>query len=109
MSPYSSSKRALTGISLAARQELKKDGITVSVVYPYITLTDFEKNTLTYSSPTGGPRTTGPYPPDSAEFVAGKVVDGILSGDAEIFAHDGWRRTRQQFEIRYPPVIRQQE
>ncbi len=89
MSPYSSSKRALAGLSLAARQELKKDGITVSVVYPYITLTDFEKNTFRSTPvPRGAREPPGPYPPDSAEFVAGKVVDGILSGDAEIFARD---------------------
>ena len=46
MSAYSSSKRALAGISMAARQELKDDAIVVSVVYPYITATDFEKNTI---------------------------------------------------------------
>ena len=46
MSPYSSSKRALAAISLAARQELQADNIIVSIVYPYITLTNFEKNTI---------------------------------------------------------------
>ncbi len=46
MSAYSASKRALAGISLTAREELKTDNITVSVVYPYITLTEFEKNTI---------------------------------------------------------------
>ena len=46
MGAYSSTKRALNGITLTAREELSKDKIAVSVVYPYITLTDFEKNTL---------------------------------------------------------------
>ncbi len=41
MSPYASTKRALTAISLAAREELKKDKIVVSVFYPYVTMTDF--------------------------------------------------------------------
>ena len=44
--PYSGLKRALANISLTAREELKKDNIAVSVVYPYITATDFEKNTI---------------------------------------------------------------
>lgn len=46
MSAYSSLKRALVGISLTAREELKNDGISVSVIYPYITATAFEKNTI---------------------------------------------------------------
>jgi short-subunit dehydrogenase len=94
MSPYASSKRALAGISLAARQELMKDNIHVSVVYPYITLTEFEKNTIrAIPVPEDKMEPTGPFPADSAEFVADKIVKGILSGDAEIFSHD-WMRER---------------
>ena len=44
--PYASIKRALATLSLTAREELKSDNITVSVVYPYITLTNFERNTI---------------------------------------------------------------
>jgi short-subunit dehydrogenase len=89
MSPYSSSKRALAGISLAARQELEADNIVVSVVYPYITLTNFEKNTIrAIPVPEDEEEPTGRYPPDTAEFVAGKIVGGIVSGDAEIYCHD---------------------
>jgi short-subunit dehydrogenase len=95
MSPYASSKRALAGISLAARQELLKDNIHVSVVYPYITVTEFEKNTLrAIPVPKEKIEPTGPYPADSAEFVADKIFSGILSGDAEIFSHD-WMRKRR--------------
>jgi short-subunit dehydrogenase len=43
--PYSGLKKALAQISLTARAELAEDKIVVSVVYPFITLTDFEKNT----------------------------------------------------------------
>ena len=46
MSVYASLKQALAHISLTAREELKNDEIVVSVVYPYITTTDFEKNTI---------------------------------------------------------------
>ena len=95
MSPYASSKRALAGFSLAARQELEKDKIVVSVVYPYITLTEFEKNTIrAIPVPEDETEPTGPYPADSAEFVAEKIVTGILSGDAEIYSHD-WMKERR--------------
>jgi short-subunit dehydrogenase len=96
MSPYSSSKRALGAISLAARQELEADNIVVSVVYPYITLTNFEKNTIRAVPVLQNEQEpTGPYPADSAEFVAGKIVEGIVSGDAEIFSHD-WMKERRK-------------
>jgi len=94
MSPYSSSKRALAGISLAARQELQADNIIVSVVYPYITLTNFEKNTI-HAVPVSQDQQepAGRFPADSAEFVADKIVGGIVSGEAEIFSHD-WMKER---------------
>lgn len=38
---YSALKMALEHLSLTANEELKEDNITVSVVYPYITATDF--------------------------------------------------------------------
>jgi short-subunit dehydrogenase len=90
MSAYASSKRALAAVSLAARQELKDDAIVVSVMYPYITLTDFEKNTIRESPKVdwNQEEATGPFPPDPAEYVAHKILEGIRSGEAEIFAHD---------------------
>jgi short-subunit dehydrogenase len=95
MSPYSSSKRALGDISLAARQELQGDNIVVSVVYPYITLTNFEKNTIrAIPVHEDEQEPTGPYPADTAEFVAGKIAGGIISGEAEIFSHD-WMKERR--------------
>jgi short-subunit dehydrogenase len=89
MGAYSSLKRALAQISLTAREELKNDNIKVSVVYPYSTKTDFEKNTIKESieeesEEGGGP----PFPIDSPEFVAQKILTSIVLGDAEVFAHD---------------------
>jgi short-subunit dehydrogenase len=93
MSPYSSSKRALADISLAARQELQTDNIVVSVAYPYITLTNFEKNTIrSVPVPEEKQEPTGPFPPDSAEYVAHKILEGITNGEGEIFAHDWMRK-----------------
>lgn len=98
MSPYSSLKRALASISLTAREELKKDNISVIVVYPYMTLTDFEKNTIkdveeNHAEPEedrGALR-----PPDTPEYLAGKILEGIESNEAEIFAHDWMRKMKQ--------------
>jgi short-subunit dehydrogenase len=95
MGAYSSMKRALANISLTAREELKIDNITVSVMYPYITLTDFEKNTIKDSSEVENMAEEGTswFPADTTEYVAQKILEGIKSGDAEIFAHD-WMKKR---------------
>lgn len=93
MSAYSAAKKALASISLTAREELKTDNISVSVVYPYITLTDFEKNTIKESA--GGERESGgsaPFPADTAEHVAQKILEAIDRGEAEIFAHDWMKK-----------------
>jgi short-subunit dehydrogenase len=100
MSAYGSLKRALSHISLTAREELKDDNIAVSVIYPYITATDFEKNTIK-----AGPEEEkwepegegggAPFPADTAEYVAQKIVDAIETGDAEVFAHD-WMKNPQR-------------
>lgn len=90
MAAYSSLKRALVGLSLTAQEELKEDKITVSVVYPYITDTDFEKNTLREksaieeASEEGGP----PFPADPPELVAEKILEAAVTGKGEVFAHD---------------------
>jgi short-subunit dehydrogenase len=95
MSPYASSKRALAAISLAARQELATDNIVVSVVYPYITLTNFEKNTIrAVPVQEDEQEPTGPFHPDTAEFVAEKIAGGIVNGEAEIFSHE-WMKERR--------------
>ncbi len=86
MSPYSSLKRALAQISLTAREELKKDNISVSVVYPYVTLTDFEKNTIKNDVPEWEGEL--PHPPDTPEFVAGKILEAIRTGEAEVLPHE---------------------
>jgi short-subunit dehydrogenase len=90
---YSALKRALANITLTAREELKKDNIVVSVVYPYITLTDFEKNTIKDAVPSEEQGSSVPFQADTAEHVAQKILEGIESGEAEIFAHD-WMKKR---------------
>ena len=83
---YSSSKRALLGISLTARAELEKDGIAVSEVYPFITATNFGKNRM--GDPAGGGPSANYAEGDKPEFVAGLVVKAIEEGQAQYFAND---------------------
>jgi short-subunit dehydrogenase len=91
---YSAMKRALVSISLTAREELKSDGIVVSVVYPYVTLTDFEKNTIKDPSlPQEEFEGTLPFPADTAQYAAQKILEGIESGEPEVFAHDWMTKT----------------
>jgi len=86
---YSAMKRALANLSLTAREELKQDGIVVSVVYPYVTLTDFEKNTIKDPSLTQEMQEGElPFPADTAEYAAQKIIEGLEKGEPEIFAHD---------------------
>ena len=98
MSPYASMKSALVNLSLTAREELKKDNIQVIVVYPYITDTDFEKNTtreIVEEISEHGEEHGALRPPDSPEYVAQKIVEGIESGEGEIFAHDWMRKMKR--------------
>ena len=97
MGAYSSTKRALGGITLTAREELAKDKIAVSIVYPYITLTDFEKNTLRAGGIKEVPAeemTKGRPPADTALFVAEQIMEVIKSGQPEQFVHDWMKNTR---------------
>ncbi len=94
--PYASIKRALAVMSLTAREELKKDNISVGVAYPYITLTNFERNTIRdVPVPESEFEPHGPFPPDSAEHTAEKIVEGIEKEEAEIFTHE-WLRQRTE-------------
>jgi short-subunit dehydrogenase len=91
--PYSGIKSALALLSKTAGVELKKDHISVSVVYPFMTETDFEKNTMkTHVMPMnfdGG----GKLPPmDPPEHVARKILEAIETGAPEIFAHEWMKK-----------------
>jgi short-subunit dehydrogenase len=95
MSAYSALKRALVGVSLTANEEFKKDKIVVSVVYPYITLTDFEKNTIRAKGIKDfewEEEDSDFQPPDSAEYVAEKILEGIKNEETEIYVHDWMKK-----------------
>jgi short-subunit dehydrogenase len=96
--PYAALKRALAHLSLTAREELEADKIVVSVVYPFITLSDFEKNTIKEASVQGqeeSPEAQEAFKrADTPEYTAQRIVEGIESGEAEIFGHD-WMKKPQ--------------
>ena len=90
MGGYSALKRALVGLSLTANEELKTDHISVSVIYPYSTKTDFEKNTLKGKEiPVVWDGSGNLPPPDPPQRVAQKILEAIKTGRPEIIVHEG--------------------
>ncbi len=87
-SVYSSSKRALVGFSLTAREELAESGIVVSQVYPFVTDTNFGKNRMGSTDGPAADYSKG----DTPEFVAEIVLKAITEGEAEYFANDQLRQ-----------------
>ena len=82
---YSSSKAALDYLSLAAHAELAGDKIAVSVIYPYITDTDLERNAIGAGEESlSGGTPPGLPPADSPEKVARAIVSLIESGETEL-------------------------
>ena len=81
---YSSSKAALNHLSLVAREELAGDGIVVSVIYPYITATELEKNAIGADERSMAGPPPGIPPADPPEKVAEAILKLIESGEAEL-------------------------
>ncbi len=91
---YSSLKRALNGLSLTAREELKKDSIIVSLVYPYITQTNFGKNVIGKSRDDDWQDDGSLLKADKPEHIANKILEVIESEEAEIWAHDWMKKIK---------------
>jgi len=88
---YASTKYALNAISLTARAELEKENIIVSVVHPGLTETDFGKNSIKSdeTAKTMQSRNREGMPkPDSAEYVAERILTAIENSKAETYAHE---------------------
>jgi short-subunit dehydrogenase len=68
----------------------------VSVVYPYITLTDFEKNTIKAKNVKEiqweDDHDSDFQPPDSADYVAEKIAEGIENEETKIYVHDWMKK-----------------
>jgi len=99
MGAYAALKAALAHLSLTAREELKGDNITVSVLYPYITSTDFETHTVKGGATSNwdAENSEGAQEAwakaDPPEHVAKQIVEAIEKGTAEILAHDWMKRS----------------
>jgi NAD(P)-dependent dehydrogenase (short-subunit alcohol dehydrogenase family) len=84
---YAATKAALHHLTMVAREELAQDNIVVSIVHPYITVTNFFRSgTLAQSSiePLAAwQRHSNIPPPDPPEKVADAILAIIQSGEAE--------------------------
>ena len=79
---YASTKYALNAITLIGRQELAADNISLGVVYPGVTATNF------YASLAQGQQSApaGSTSVDSAESVAEKILEAVETQAAEVYA-----------------------
>jgi short-subunit dehydrogenase len=84
--PYASTKYALNAITLLGRQELAADNISVGVVYPGVTATNFFNNLAgSYQS---NARPVGATSVDSAESVAAKILEAVETQAAEVYTEN---------------------
>jgi short-subunit dehydrogenase len=79
---YVGAKAAINKISETARTEMASDGITVSLVLPFITETEFHDVQIKQDDTRAG-RPPG-IKADTAETVAEKMVELIESGEPEV-------------------------
>ena len=84
VAPYASTKSALNTITLIGRQELAADNISLGLVYPGVTATNFF-NTLAEGHQ---PAPTGATSVDSPESVAEKILEAVETQAAEVYAEN---------------------
>jgi len=87
---YASTKAALRVLTLTARSELARDGITVSLFYPFITNSRFGQNAFRSGITTGLPFSDNMPDPDLPEFTASKLIAAIDSTGKEVSARPPW-------------------
>jgi len=81
---YSATKAALNVLSETARLELAGSGVSVSVVYPSVTATEFHQH-LRAGKILAGARAVTPAPP---ELAAAAIVYAVESGAAHVLVAD---------------------
>ncbi|MGO9028902.1 MAG: SDR family oxidoreductase [Acidimicrobiales bacterium] len=81
---YAATKAALNMLSQVGRVELAEAGVTVSVVYPSVTATEFHDHLRAGHLVTGAWTIT----PDPPELAAGAIVFAIRTGDAHVLVAD---------------------
>lgn len=80
---YASTKYALNGLSLTARNELERDNIRVVLFHPGMTDTEFGNN-ATVEDPDYIPTPPPGLQPDTPEEVAQKILEAAASEPAEM-------------------------
>lgn len=83
---YASTKYALNGLTLTARNELAADNIRVVLFHPGLTATDFGKNAVFEENMRNWhPANDQPMPPpDTAEDVARKILEAAINEPIEM-------------------------
>jgi short-subunit dehydrogenase len=81
---YSATKAALNMLSQIARLEFEAAGVSVSVVYPSVTATEFHQR-LRAGQLLSGARSIAPDPP---ELAAEAIIFAIQSGEAHVLVSD---------------------
>jgi NADP-dependent 3-hydroxy acid dehydrogenase YdfG len=83
---YASTKYALNGLSLTARNELAAENIRVVLFHPGRTSTEFGRNALSENAGEGPrPQSNQPLPdPDTADAVAHKILEAAITEPAEM-------------------------
>ncbi|MGP0109786.1 MAG: SDR family oxidoreductase [Acidimicrobiales bacterium] len=81
---YSATKAALNMLSQVGRLELADAGVTVSVVYPSVTATEFHSRLRAGHMVSGARRIT----PDPPELVGQAIAFALRSGEAHVLVRD---------------------
>lgn len=99
LSAYCASKHALVGLSDSLRTELRATRIGISVAYPGRIRTDFVANSNAIAADYLGAGHVA-FAPEldtvlesgmRPEFVARRILAGMLAGEYHIFTHGDWR------------------
>jgi short-subunit dehydrogenase len=81
--PYAYTKYALNAITLIGRQELAADNVSLGLVYPGVTETNFYNNLAEGRKPASTPG--GATSVESAESVAEKILEAVETQAAEVY------------------------
>jgi short-subunit dehydrogenase len=87
---YASTKAALRILTLTARAELARDGITVSLFYPFITSSRFGQNAFHSGNPGAQSFGDNMPDPDLPDFTASKLIEAMSSTEKEASARPAW-------------------
>jgi NADP-dependent 3-hydroxy acid dehydrogenase YdfG len=81
---YAATKAALNMLSQVAREETAGAGISVSLVYPRLTATEFHERLRAGRAARGG----GRFPADAPELVAAAIAFAIRTGEPHVLVED---------------------